>query len=91
MASIRVEVVLAVATGADVSSLTLPDGTTVAQAVEACGVLQRHPQAAGGKLGVFGKVVAGSRPLEDGDRVELYRPLAEDPKEARRRRAKRGR
>ena len=91
MASIRVEVVLAFEERADVSSLTLPAGTTAAEAVEACGVLARNPEAAGGQLGVFGKVVAGTRPLADGDRVEVYRRLAEDPKEARRRRAKRAR
>ena len=89
MASIRVEVVVAFAERAEVSSLTLPAGTTAAQAVEACGLLRRCPEAAGGPLGVFGKVVPGTRPLADGDRVEVYRQLAEDPKEARRRRAKR--
>jgi uncharacterized protein len=91
MATIRVEVVLAFAERADVSFLTLPAGSTAAQAVEASGVLLRHGQRVGGKLGVFGKVVPGTRTLADGDRVEVYRRLAEDPKEARRRRARRTR
>jgi len=39
-------------------------------------------------VGIFGKVVEEDAPLTDGDRVEIYRPLAADPKEARRRRAR---
>ena len=38
-------------------------------------------------MGIFGKRVALDHPLAPGDRVEIYRPLAMDPKEARRRRA----
>lgn len=91
MASIRVEVVLAGPRSADVSVLTLPAGATALDAVKASGVLARHPEAAGGKLGLYGKVVGESRRLADGDRVELYRPLALDPKERRRRRARRAR
>ena len=91
MASIRVEVILAQAREADVTVVILPAGATALEAVNASGVLLRHPGAAGGKLGVYGKVVAESRRLADGDRVEVYRPLALDPKEARRRRAKRAR
>jgi hypothetical protein len=37
--------------------------------------------------GIFGKVAAPQQVLEDGDRVEIYRPLAADPKSARRARA----
>jgi putative ubiquitin-RnfH superfamily antitoxin RatB of RatAB toxin-antitoxin module len=42
-------------------------------------------------VGVFGRVVQRNQRLQEGDRVELYRPLAEDPKTARRRRARAGR
>ena len=38
-------------------------------------------------VGVFGRIVRADAPLRDGDRVEIYRPLREDPKSARRRRA----
>ena len=88
---IRVEVVLAHAGSADVSVVTLPAGATAREAVAASGVLVRHPEAAGGKLGLYGKVVPENRRLADGDRLELYRPLALDPKEARRRRQRRSR
>ena len=39
-------------------------------------------------VGLFGKVVRADQPLNDGDRIEIYRPLDEDPKNARRQRAK---
>ncbi|MGB5102426.1 MAG: RnfH family protein [Steroidobacteraceae bacterium] len=42
-------------------------------------------------LGIFGQVVDGSRRLEPGDRVEIYRPLKADPRETRRRLAAQGR
>jgi len=40
--------------------------------------------------GIFGRVTRTDRILEDGDRIEIYRPLAADPKAARRARAKSG-
>jgi|SRR5271166_4968343 len=42
-------------------------------------------------VGIFGRTVARTQMLADGDRVEIYRPLAVDPKAARRSRARRGR
>jgi putative ubiquitin-RnfH superfamily antitoxin RatB of RatAB toxin-antitoxin module len=43
------------------------------------------------RVGIFGQRVALDHRLSPGDRVEIYRPLEVDPKEARRRRAIRGR
>ena len=82
MARIKVEVVYALAAVADAVTLSLPAGSTAAEAVAASGL----PQF--GKIGIFGKLVEPGTRLADGDRVEIYRPLALDPKEARRRRAK---
>lgn len=42
-------------------------------------------------IGVWGRRVAVSYVLRDGDRVEIYRPLPADPKESRRHRARAGR
>jgi len=69
-------------------SLSLPEGATVEDALRASGLLERHPDIALDvqKVGVWGKLRALSDPLRDGDRVELYRPLKVDPKEARRQR-----
>jgi putative ubiquitin-RnfH superfamily antitoxin RatB of RatAB toxin-antitoxin module len=93
MAGIRIEVVYALASSEEVVTVKLPAGATAADAVRASGILQRHPEIDLGrqKLGIYGKVVAAGATLADGDRVEIYRPLALDPKEARRRRALRKR
>jgi uncharacterized protein len=70
--------------------VTLTAGATVADAIAAAGV-----DAALGidtsqlATGIWSKVVARDAVLRNGDRVELYRPLEADPKEARRRRAAR--
>ena len=72
----------------DQVSLSLPPDATVADALHASGLLARHPEIdlARQKVGVWGKLRTPDDPLRDGDRVELYRPLTVDPKEARRQR-----
>lgn len=86
-ATIRVQVVYATPEAEDVVSLNLPWAATAADAVRASGILARHPEICLQKIGIFGRPVPGATALADGDRVEIYRPLAVDPKEARRRRA----
>ena len=81
----KVEVVYALAESAECVSLTLPPGATVRDALLATGLPH------GDLFGVFGKRVGADHRLAEGDRVEIYRPLAVDPKEARRRRARRRR
>ena len=67
--------------------LTLPAGSSVAQAVAASGLLQRHALALDAlRLGVWTKPRAADWGLRDRDRVEIYRALQVDPKEARRQR-----
>lgn len=69
--------------------LELPDGTTVRDAVQAAGLLARHGLAENAvQCGIWGRRCDWSRTLRDGDRVELYRSLTVDPKEARRLRYK---
>ncbi len=64
-------------------------GATVEQAVRACGILEMFPEIdlMSSTVGIFGERVAWTRVLADGDRVEIYRSLIADPKQARRRRA----
>jgi uncharacterized protein len=66
--------------------LSLGDGATVADAVRESGLLDRHAGigAEPAAVGVWGVLVALSDRLRDCDRVEIYRPLQVDPKEARR-------
>ncbi len=87
---IMVEIVYAEAQRSVVKSLSLPQGARLADALllaaqdaELQGIdFNRAP------LGIFGQLVQRDQVLSDGDRIEIYRPLAEDPKIARRKRAR---
>ncbi len=69
----------------DQVSLHLPRGSTLQQALLASGVLQRQGlQLQQVQAGVWGRVQSLDAVLRERDRVELYRPLQVDPKEARR-------
>jgi uncharacterized protein len=72
-------------------TLELPEGTTVETAISASGLLQRFSDIdlSQNAVGVFGKVCVLNQSLKSGDRVEIYRALQHDPKEARRQRANR--
>ena len=83
----RVEVVYALPAAHDATTVELPAGATVADALAASGIARRHPGIRLTDLGIFGRRVNADTVLGDGDRLEIYRPLALDPKEARRRRA----
>lgn len=90
--NIRVEVAYATAERQHLVALEVPAGTTIAGIIERCRDQNLLPEAAFqfSDLGVFGRRAPAERVLEPGDRVEIYRPLEVDPKEARRRRAQSG-
>ena len=72
-----------------VVELPLAEGMTAMQAVRASGLLEEFAlDPAGLALGLYGRRVDGAQPLYPGDRVEIYRPLKADPKEARKARAR---
>jgi putative ubiquitin-RnfH superfamily antitoxin RatB of RatAB toxin-antitoxin module len=81
--TICVELVYSPCAGQDQRQvLTLPEGATIAQALARSGwALQ--PEV---PVGIWGRVRAHTDTLRDRDRVEIYRPLSVDPKEARRQR-----
>ena len=87
---IAVEVVCAEAGRQTVLSLSLPAGSTAGGALAASGILARHPgvDPASCTLGIFGREVPSDRLLRDGDRVEVLRPLLQDPRERRRQAAR---
>jgi len=66
--------------------LSLPEGSTVADAIERSGLRERFPdlEISPERLGVFADRRAPGDRLREGDRVEIYRPLKVDPKVARR-------
>lgn len=67
-------------------------GTSARDAVATSGIRQHFPEIDPETcdLGVFGKVIPEDYELQDGDRIEIYRPLIADPKEIRRQRAAQG-
>lgn len=84
MAGIHVEVIRAWPRRHEAVMVELPEGATVADALTASGLSDDAHVA----TAVFGEKVEGAHALRDGDRVELLRPLVVDPKESRRRRAR---
>jgi len=89
--SIRVEVAYAMPERQHLVELEVAAGTTAGEAVRWSGLLAEYPGLDAADIGVFGEPVAASHVLEDGDRVEIYRPLEADPRDVRRERARRGR
>ncbi len=72
--------------------LSVPEGSTVEAAIQASGLLKRYPEIARSELraGIFGVICKLELAVTKGDRIEIYRPLFHDPKEARRQRALKG-
>jgi len=88
---ISVEVVYALPEKQYQRVVRLEEGSTVEQAIVASGLLElrRDIDLSSNKVGVFSRAVKLSDTLQEGDRVEIYRPLIADPKELRRQRAER--
>ena len=90
MARLRIEVVYALAETQDLVTLEMEEGASARDAIEASGVAGRLGLASADlALGISGKRIQPQRLLRAGDRIEILRPLATDPKEARRLRARR--
>jgi putative ubiquitin-RnfH superfamily antitoxin RatB of RatAB toxin-antitoxin module len=90
--SINIEVAYAKSDRQEVIKLSLPDGSTLQQAIEASGLMQKYPEIdlAKGKFGIYAKLAKLDTRLRERDRVEIYRPLIADPKEVRKQRAAEG-
>jgi uncharacterized protein len=88
--TIEVEVAYAEPSRQFLRRVSLRAGATVADAIAASGVEREFGiDASSLAAGIWSKPVARDAKVADGDRVEIYRPLLADPKEARRRRATR--
>ena len=61
--------------------MEMPDGCTIEEAIERSGIMEQFPEIdlLAQKVGVFGKISKLTKVLEDGDRVEIYRPITADP------------
>ncbi len=86
---IRVEVAYALPEKQYLQRVTLSEGATVEEAINASGLLELRSDIdlAKNKVGIFSRPVKLADAVQDGDRVEIYRPLIADPKELRRKRA----
>ncbi|MFC6632944.1 RnfH family protein [Microbulbifer taiwanensis] len=98
--TIAVEVVYALPHEQRLMHLLVQPGTTALEALVRSGIPEEYPEVdpASAKLGIFGQALGtkGLAPpdqyvLQPGDRVEVYRPLIADPKEARKQRAEKAR
>lgn len=86
---ISVEIVFALPTKATTLTVEVAQGTTAEQAVIQSGIIEKCPEIdpTALTLGVWNRTVKAQYELKDGDRIEIYRPLIADPKDARRKRA----
>lgn len=68
-------------------SLDVPEGATVKDVIEKSGIMKQFPEInlETQKVGVFGKITALDAVVEEGARVEIYRPMTADPKTVKRR------
>ena len=86
---LSVEVVLATAERQVLLTVNVEEGASVADVVASSGIQSQFPVLAVADMavGIWGKPVSRDSTVNAGDRVELYRPLEIDPREARRQRA----
>ncbi len=90
---IQVEIVFALADRQELIEVEVPDGATVADVIASSRIDARFPNRDLEDLpvGIWGREVERTARVRAGDRVEIYRPLQMDPKEARRQLALAGR
>ena len=85
----QVEVVYGVPTKQKILTITTADDTSVEQAINESNILAIFDEIdlLKSKVGIWNKACKLTDIVEDGDRIEIYRPLIADPKEVRKRRA----
>ena len=86
---IDVEVAYGLPTEQALLAVVVPEGSTVADAIQHSGILQRFPEIdlSVNAVGVWNRSCKLQHVLRAGDRIEIYRPLIADPKQVRRLRA----
>ncbi|AGR59978.1 RnfH family protein [Salmonella bongori] len=86
---LEVEVAYALPERQYLQRVMLEEGATVEEAIRASGLLELRSDIdlAKNKVGIYSRPVKLTDTVQDGDRVEIYRPLIADPKVLRRQRA----
>ncbi|MGZ8182637.1 MAG: RnfH family protein [Methylobacter sp.] len=89
---VNVEVAYAKSEEQVIVTLAMEDDATIEAAIKTSGLLELFPEINSSELkaGIFGVACKLDQPVREGDRIEIYRPLVHDPKEARRKRALKG-
>lgn len=93
MAELSIEITFALPESQFLTVVHVQAGSTVADVIAMSGVIDSFPEYDLAELtvGIWGRVVQSDQVVEEGDRVELYRPLKMDPRESRRMLAETGR
>ncbi|QLB18631.1 RnfH family protein [Mannheimia granulomatis] len=86
---INVEVVYAYPDKYFLKKLQVPQNTTIQNIILLSGVLEKYTEIdlRENKVGIFSRLAKLNETVENGDRIEIYRPLLADPKEIRRKKA----
>ena len=90
--AINIEVVFGLPDRQRLIPLTIDSGSTLAEAIRRSGIADEFPQYDIDlcKFGIWGRAVQKNQLLREGDRIEIYRPLQIDPRDARRQLAEHG-
>ncbi|MCB1691515.1 MAG: RnfH family protein [Pseudomonadales bacterium] len=90
VAEIEVDVAYATPSRQLVIPVRLAAGSTVSDAIEQSGICREFPEIdpVSASVGIFSRKTTLRSTVNDGDRVEIYRPLVISPRDARQRRAK---
>lgn len=90
MATMEIEVAYALPDRQAIIAVSVETGTTIEAAILQSGILDQFPDIdlAKQKVGIFNEKRSLSEVVHAGDRIEIYRPLTIDPKEARRAKAR---
>ena len=92
--TLAVEVAYALPDRQRILQIEVTPGTTALEAIRQSTIEQEFPELhvdETSAMGIFGQAVKSTQVLQNGDRVEIYRPLLIDPKEVRRARAAKAR
>lgn len=86
---INIEVAYALPDKHSLLSVSVDAQSSIEDAIKASGVLELHTEIdlTENKVGIWSRMAKLKDPVNDGDRIEIYRPLIADPKEVRKRRA----
>ncbi len=88
--TIKIEVAYALPESQKIIELDVAEGTLAIDAAKAAGVEKFYPDVdvEAAKMGIFGKAIKPkSHVMQEGERIEIYRPLISDPKASRKARA----